>query len=228
MVNGTPMNDSYAIRFCREGEGVIAVYRRHPLVLGRSLALPTLLLLADFFFFSWFVAHGRWGVVAFCAVLFIAAFFLARALVAWSWDVFIVTDRRIIDVDQRGFFHRTVSEAGYEAMQDVRFAVSGLWQTVFRYGSVNVQTAGAQATIEATAVRDPQAVQDLIIRLQKEQTTRREAAPPPGLVQGGLDSSARSRELLATLRRIRDEIGHEQFDELVEQMRRSPDRPERR
>lgn len=226
MVNGTTMNDSYAIKFCREGEGVIAVYRKHPLLLGRSLALPTLLLLADFFFLSWFVAHGRWGIVAFGVVLLIAVFFLARALVAWSWDVFIVTDRRIIDVDQRGFFHRTVSEAGYSAMQDVRFAVSGLWQTVFRYGSVHVQTAGAQATIEATAVRDPQAVHNLVIRLQKEQHDRSDASPLPGHAPGKLEASARSRELLATLQRIRDEMGHEQFDELVEQMLRPPDRPE--
>ncbi len=57
-------------------------------------------------------------------------------------DVFIVTEKRIIDIDQTGIFSRTVSELRLYRIQDVTAQVKGIWQSMFDYGEVFIQTAG--------------------------------------------------------------------------------------
>lgn len=57
-------------------------------------------------------------------------------------DVWITTDRRIIDVEQGGFFHREVSSFRFERIQDVTVEIKGIFATLLDFGDLHVQTAG--------------------------------------------------------------------------------------
>ncbi|MFC1686449.1 PH domain-containing protein [Patescibacteria group bacterium] len=103
-------------------------------------------------------------------VLFLAwfAFVLGYALyhsVRWYYDSFIITNKRIIDIDQKGVFNRTVSETTFERVQDATYEVKGFLGTMLNYGMVKVQTAGAEETIELTHVHHPKKVQDQILKI---------------------------------------------------------------
>jgi uncharacterized membrane protein YdbT with pleckstrin-like domain len=83
-------------------------------------------------------------------------------------NVFLVTDQRVIDIDQKGFFHRVVSETTHRKIQDISYSVRGLWATLLGFGTVSIQTAGAQMKIEIDMIRRPAALQELLTGLQEQ------------------------------------------------------------
>lgn len=60
-------------------------------------------------------------------------------------DVWIVTNFRIIDVDQVGLFNRTVSAFRFDHIQDASVKVSGLLATIIDFGTVEIRTASEES-----------------------------------------------------------------------------------
>ena len=77
-------------------------------------------------------------------------------------NVQIITDRRIVDIDQVGLFHHEVSELHIENIEDVTSEVSGVLGTVFNYGDVYVQTAASIERFEFSDVPNPGSINKLI------------------------------------------------------------------
>ena len=68
-------------------------------------------------------------------------------LLFYSWidyylDTWIITDTRVIDIKQNGFFSRGVSEIPLSRVQDVTIDVHGLIPTLLKFGTIRLQTAG--------------------------------------------------------------------------------------
>jgi uncharacterized membrane protein YdbT with pleckstrin-like domain len=100
----------------------------------------------------------------------IALFIWIYALFLWIdyyFDVWVVTDRRIINIEQKGLFARDVSELNLERIQDVTTEVHGFIPTMFNYGDVYIQTAGEKERFEFSKVPNPYGVKDTIMHLQK-------------------------------------------------------------
>lgn len=78
-------------------------------------------------------------------------------------DLWIITDRRIILVDQVHFFNRDVSMIRLERLQDINVSVSGVIPTLLNFGTIKVQSAGAHASHFKTAgLPDPRNIQAII------------------------------------------------------------------
>jgi uncharacterized membrane protein YdbT with pleckstrin-like domain len=58
----------------------------------------------------------------------------------------IVTDKRLIDIDQTGLFRREVNELSLDRIEDVSYRQNGIWGAIFNFGTVSVQTAAEVAT----------------------------------------------------------------------------------
>jgi uncharacterized membrane protein YdbT with pleckstrin-like domain len=56
-------------------------------------------------------------------------------------DVWHITQKRIIDVEQKSLFHREVSSIRFDKVQDITIEVRGLLATFLDIGDVRVQTA---------------------------------------------------------------------------------------
>ncbi len=194
----------------KEGEEVRALVRRTPIVALLPLTVSTLLIIAPFFFLYALLKLGAGGSALLIVSFLLGLFFGFRTLWVLQLNAFILTATRIIDVDQRGIFHKVVSETTYDKVQDVSYVVKGIAPTIFRYGTVVVQTAGNAANLELEGVRFPQRVQELIVRLQQAATAQ------PGTEQLSAD------ELLNMIKRIKAGVGEEQFRRLVA---RKEDRP---
>lgn len=146
----------------KDDERVKSVTRRHISTLFAPFLLAILLIVAPFFLLFPLFGWGIFGVVLFFTSVLIGIIVASRALLMWDSDVFIVTNFRIIDVDQKGLLARTVSEASMDKVQDVSWSRQGLVQTFFRTGAVTVQTAGATTTITASRISHPEEVYALI------------------------------------------------------------------
>ncbi|MEA3248863.1 MAG: PH domain-containing protein [Patescibacteria group bacterium] len=146
----------------KDGESILRIVRHFGLTYLPKGLLAFVLVAAPFFFLIPLVSLHTWGLLAFAISVFVGLIFGARLFMEWYWNAFVITTRRVIDIDQKGFFHRTVSEAPYEKVQDVSFSISGMAGTVLRYGTIVLQTAGAQINLELTRVRNPKEVHHLI------------------------------------------------------------------
>lgn len=152
----------------REGEALVAVIRRAPIVeLGRA-ALAVGLFLVPFFLLIPLFRFGAWGVAIFIGAIVSGVVYGFRTWFVWSVNAFVLTNERIIDVDQHGFFTTEVSSAAYGKIQDVSFSIRGLWPTVFKIGRLEIQTAGSDLRLELTGVREPQRVQERILQVMRD------------------------------------------------------------
>ena len=61
-------------------------------------------------------------------------------------DIWIVTDKRIINIDQIHLFKRDVSTLRIERVQDIKVETYGFFATIFNFGNIQVQTAGPEAS----------------------------------------------------------------------------------
>lgn len=84
----------------------------------------------------------------------------------YYFDVWIITDKRIVDIEQKALFVRHVSELKFAKIQDVSIEVTGLIPTVLNYGDVYVQTAGSRTRFIFHKVPDPYKLKSLIINMQ--------------------------------------------------------------
>lgn len=87
-------------------------------------------------------------------------------------DVWIITNQRIIDVEQKGFFNREVASLHLDRIQDITIMTSGFVATMFGFGNIHVQTAGADRNFLIPNARDPEGVKRLILD-QYAKTTKR-------------------------------------------------------
>lgn len=148
-------------------ENVLLVLRRHPFILFMIFARFFIMLLPVVL-----IPVGIWVVFGAMpyAVMVIAAIyallwwgFLFRALADFYLDVWIVTDHRIVAIEQKDLFNRDLSELRLWNIQDVNVKVSGLFATFLNYGKVEIQTAGTVPEFQFLQVADPYKVKDIIM-----------------------------------------------------------------
>ncbi len=146
----------------KAGEEIVAVVRHFGLTLWPKILAAIFLIVAPFFFIFPLFKWGSWGVGLFLLLILLGVFYAARIFVLWYYNCFIITNRRVIDIDQRGIFSRVVSEADFSEIKDVSHRRKGIWQTIFRYGDVRIQIADTDIGLEIKNVRAPEETQQLI------------------------------------------------------------------
>lgn len=122
-----------------KGETVEVVFHQHPLVMRKALIIGMLLILVGVLPpLFWPLAHWAWNPLF--IILVIIAFYWFYNWVGWYYTVYIVTDERLIEVKQRGFFNRKVSEYGLDKIQNVNYHISGFQAVLFSFGDITAQT----------------------------------------------------------------------------------------
>lgn len=97
-------------------------------------------------------------------LLIIDTSYFAYNFLLWWNDVYILTNIRVIDIDQRSLFNKTVTEAELKNIQDITYEINGFWRTILNYGKVEILTASNGKSISFEDVLKPHEVQQLIIK----------------------------------------------------------------
>jgi uncharacterized membrane protein YdbT with pleckstrin-like domain len=87
-------------------------------------------------------------------------------------DTWIVTNERIINIEQEGLFHRTASELDLASVQDTTAEIRGFLQTIFTYGNVFIQTAGSKGRFHFKNIDNPEQVKEIVNKLVEEDKQR--------------------------------------------------------
>jgi len=158
-------------------ENILAVYRRHWLILFGDIAIISFLglilliisLVLKRFLPGIYLEPLRpltfWIIFTFYQALWIALFI---KLADYWLDAWILTNERIIDIEQRGLFRREISEFKLDKIQDVSTDVKGVIQTLFGYGDVQVETAGFERRFVFKTVHDPHLIKNQVLRAHDE------------------------------------------------------------
>jgi len=102
------------------------------------------------------------GLAAWYLVIFGVAL---QQFISWYFNIYILTNKQIVDIDFFGLFHRNVSQTTLGNVQDVTYSKAGIFQNFFDYGNLFLQTAGTQLRFEFHSVPDPEGVQKQILDL---------------------------------------------------------------
>jgi hypothetical protein len=83
----------------------------------------------------------------------------------WYFNVGIITNMRLIDIDFNGILHKEFSQAELKQITDVTAKTIGFLPSFFNYGNVFVKTEGFQQNIEFLNVPQPNKVVEIINKL---------------------------------------------------------------
>lgn len=159
----------------KEYEKPVMFLRVHPLTFVPALTLFIILCaipLIGYFFATaaivqfWNTESGHALIVMGLSVwyLFTALLFFTN-FVDYFLDAWIVTNERIIDIRQKGLFTRIINEARLYRVQNVRVETRGIFQTLFHFGDVIVETAGETGQLWFNNISNPDAVARRVLEL---------------------------------------------------------------
>ena len=77
-------------------------------------------------------------------------------------DVWLITNHRVIDIEQKGLFSRSVSTFRFDQIQDVTAEVPGVLATLIDFGTVKIRTASNE-TFDFRGVTRPNFVKEEIM-----------------------------------------------------------------
>lgn len=156
----------------QKDEKIILLLRRHWIT-----NLPWCLILLLFLFSPLFLFNfpflefipSRFRLMALLIWFLVCFGFALEKFLSWFYNVYLITDERVIDVDFYSLFYREISEAKIDKIQDITSKSGGLIRSVFNFGDIFVQTASQTQQIEFEAVPKPQLVVEVLNYLLDEE-----------------------------------------------------------
>ena len=156
------------------GEQITRIIHRHPLTLLPTI-LTSLLLLVVAIAFAY--AEGRFPasipfphLVVFALVVILvvlSAIIFLIGIFVYQRNLLIFTNVHLLLAEQYGLFTHRISQVAFERVQDVTGVKKGISQTIFNYGDVEIESAGAEEKFLFRGAPDPQEIADEALEIHE-------------------------------------------------------------
>ncbi len=120
-----------------------------PSIMAGQVLYPLAILVASIYYLSLYI------------------FFYAQ-FIDFYLDLWIITNDRVVDIEQMGLFSRTISELDLHRIQDVTVEIHGFFPTLFHYGNITVKTASSGSHFVFHHIHNPNEIRQALIRLAEE------------------------------------------------------------
>jgi uncharacterized membrane protein YdbT with pleckstrin-like domain len=137
----------------RDDEQLLFVFRRHPIAMRKAYYLlmiplvigciPPLIWQTNLMLF-WLPVIG----------LGIGLFLFAYHFIMWYFTIYIVTDQRLRQITQHGFFGKDVVELRLSKIQNISYNVPGFTGEILGFGTIVIQTIVGDLVIHKVAHPD--------------------------------------------------------------------------
>jgi uncharacterized membrane protein len=157
-----------------DDEEVLFVFRKHPIVMRKGLILFMVAILLGTVpalvkpTMGWFFGGLAGGFILGLLIFF-------PSWIGWYYSIFIVTDQRLIQITQKGLFHRSVVDLGLPQIQMVNYQIAGLQETLLGFGTIMMQTYVGDLVIHD--VHHPARIQKRILGILRDQGVVAAASP---------------------------------------------------
>lgn len=158
------------------GEHVVVIVRKHIIglifiylqALVGVIAVLSILFIAAPDTFNNLSDQGNRIVVALVVFgLAVLVFFLFVATYVYRSSRLLVTDKNLIQIDQKSLFIRTVSRLSMSNVEDVTADMRGILPTIFNYGRLHIQTAGERPNFDFTYCPTPNKYADQVLEARQ-------------------------------------------------------------
>ncbi len=153
-------------------EDILLFLRRHfitniPWVIVTFLLflIPPLFLFFLTFLDGFVLPQGLIIVLTIFYYLIVASYAFGK-FISWFYNIGIVTQKRIVDLDSTNILSHNTATATFNEIVDVKFTQRGFFQSTFDYGDIHIQTEALHANFEFDASPKPTEVADLISDLR--------------------------------------------------------------
>ena len=150
-------------------EKIVYKVHKHWFAIALPVTISIILAAAPLIFFGVFFKFFLEQNISFSLPIFFYCIWLLAiwifSFVEWTGfylDVWFVTDRRIIYVDQGGLFNRRISSLRFDKIQDVTIEIKGIIAEMMHFGDISVQTAGENRQFVMHGVENPTKAKELI------------------------------------------------------------------
>ncbi len=150
----------------KENERIRQVYRQSPFVLVHPVGLSAIILIVLGYLMFRFSITGPLRAIIFGAIVIIALH-IARVLVIWKLNQYVVTNQRLLHYGQKGLFDQTVVETPHERILNVSYKTEGIISRIVGYGDVVVQIVGLMEPIVLKDIDEPMEIKDYLWELHK-------------------------------------------------------------
>lgn len=153
-----PFPDGVSFETQELDEPIVLLLRPHPLTNTGWIILAILLILGPLILPLTPIIDLlplRFGIVLNILWYLLTLSFIFEKFLGWFFNIFIVTDERVIDVDFYSFTYKEVSEAALAKIEDITYTTGGLFGSVLDFGTVSIQTAGERPNIDFENVPHP-------------------------------------------------------------------------
>ena len=150
-----------------EGEKVYLLLRSHPFTqIGWFLSsiLFFIILFIFNFFLPNFLNFGQIFIINLFYFIIICSYIWFNIL-NWYFNVGIVTNKRVIDVDFYAVLYKEITNAQLGKIEDTTVKSGGYLESFFDFGSIFIQTAGSEENVEFLNVPHPSDAVQMINKL---------------------------------------------------------------
>lgn len=151
-------------------EKIILLVRRHPLTILPWFLLAFLIIMMSSVIFkltNFF--PSRFHIFTLLLWYLFTFAFVFEKFLTWFFNVDIITDERVIDIDFPTLLYRNIKETKIDKIQDVNVKTGGYVRSLFSFGDVLVQTAGAIPEICFEDVPHPEKIANILNQTMLEE-----------------------------------------------------------
>lgn len=148
-----------------QNEEVLLLMRKHPVTQIKWIVIAIFLVFLPFLFsyvpfFNFLPA--RLHVILLLGWFLMILGFSIEAFLDWFYNIYIVTNERVIDCDFNSLLFKNISTAKLDKVEDITVTNKGYLGSIFDYGTVLIQTAGAVDEFEFEDTPHPSRVSAFI------------------------------------------------------------------
>jgi len=92
--------------------------------------------------------------------------FVFDKFLSWYFNVYIVTNKRVVDLDFYNLIYYNQAQADLNQITDMNITVSGVVRLLFNFGDFVIETAAEAPNLEFNAVPNPRKVMEIIEQLR--------------------------------------------------------------
>lgn len=152
-------------------EKILLLLRAHPITNLSWITLAVLLFFGPFFIptASQLLNFDLSPVPASFWIIFLIINYLVvlaivfEGFLYWYFNVYIVTDKNIVDVDFHSLLFKNIDVAPLRNIEDTSSSMGGILDSLFHCGNVFIQTAGTTKNIDFHSVPRPHHVADFVL-----------------------------------------------------------------
>jgi uncharacterized membrane protein YdbT with pleckstrin-like domain len=155
-----------------EDEEIVLMLRRHPVTQVKKLLVALTASFLPILFFSTPVfgfMPPRFKLATGVGWYMLLLTFIIESFLTWFFNVFIITDERIIDVDFLSLIHKNVSSAKIENIEDVTVETGGVLASLVDFGYLKIQTSAEVPEIQFENIPRPSTVARVLNELILEE-----------------------------------------------------------